>query len=104
MAKTRDANRILDEITGDDEDLKQMIAEETVNSEVARLIYGARTSAGLTQTELADMIGAKQPVIARLEDADYEGHSLTMLQRIAIALNQRIEINFVPAEGQEEVV
>ena len=37
MAKTRDANRILDEVTGDDEELRQMIAEETVNAEVARL-------------------------------------------------------------------
>ena len=60
--------------------------------------------AGLTQTELAELIGSKQPVIARLEDADYEGHSLTMLQRIAIALNQRVEINFVSVEGQQEVV
>lgn len=104
MAKTRDANRILDEVTGGDEELQQMIAEETVNAEVARLIYNARKTAGLTQAELAELIGSKQPVIARLEDADYEGHSLTMLQRIATMLNKRIEINFVPAEGQQEVV
>jgi len=38
-----------------------------------------------------------QPVIARLEDADYQGHSLTMLQRIAAALNQRLDIRFKPA-------
>jgi ribosome-binding protein aMBF1 (putative translation factor) len=104
MAKTRDANRILNDVTGDDEELQQMIAEETINAEVARLIYKARKMAGLTQTELAKLIGSKQPVIARLEDADYEGHSLTMLQRIAIALNQKVEINFVPVEGQQEVV
>ena len=104
MAKTRDANRIIDDVTGDDEELQQMIAEETVNAEVARLIYKVRKTAGLTQAELAELIGSKQPVIARLEDADYEGHSLTMLQRIAIALNQRVEINFVPVEGQQEVV
>ena len=104
MAKTRDANRILDDVTRDDEELQQMIAEETVNAEVARLIYEGRKMAGLTQTELAKLIGSKQPVIARLEDADYEGHSLTMLQRIAIALNQRVEINFVPVEGQQAVV
>ena len=104
MAKTRDANRIIDDVTGDDEELQQMIAEETVNAEVARLIYASRKMAGLTQTELAKLIGSKQSVIARLEDADYEGHSLTMLQRIAIALNQRVEINFVPVEGQQEVV
>ena len=97
MAKTRDANRIIDDVTGDDGELQQLIAEETVNAEVARLIYETRKMAGLTQTELAKLIGSKQSVIARLEDADYEGHSLTMLQRIAIALNQRIEINFVPA-------
>ena len=73
--------------------------------------------AGLTQTELAKLIGSKQPVIARLEDADYEGAIIpingtgicTMLQRtgkgaVAIALNQRVEINFVPVEGQQEVV
>ena len=104
MAKTRDANRILNDVTGNDEELQQMIANETVNAEVARLIYKVRKAAGLTQTELAELIGSKQPVIARLEDADYEGHSLTMLQRIAIALNQRIEINFVPVEVQQEVV
>ena len=60
MAKTRDANRILDDVTEDDEELQQMIAEETVNAEVARLIYEARKMAGLTQTELAELIGSKQ--------------------------------------------
>ena len=34
--------------------------------------------------------------IARLEDADYEGRSLAMLRRIAGALNQRVEIRFIP--------
>ena len=85
MAKTRDANRILDNVTGDDEELQQMIAEETVNAEVARLIYEARKMAGLTQTELAELIGSKQPVIARLENADYEsapGRTRTCDQRI----------------------
>ena len=101
--RTRDANQILDQVTGDDEELKRLIAEETLNAEVARLIYNARTAAGLTQAQLADLIGSKQPVIARLEDADYGGHSLSMLQRIADALNQRIEINFVPTDEHQEV-
>jgi hypothetical protein len=29
-----------------------------------------------------------------LEDADYDGHSLSMLQKIAGALNQKVEIKF----------
>ena len=102
MPKTRDATQILDRMTGDDEALRQMIAEETVNADVARLICEARTTAGLTQAELAALIDTKQPVIARLEDADYEGHSLSMLQRIAAALNQRLELHFVPLEETPE--
>ncbi len=66
------------------------------NEEVARKIRELRTTAGLTQTQLARLIGTTASVICRLEDADYEGHSLAMLRRIAGALNQRIEIRFVP--------
>ena len=66
------------------------------NEEVARKIHELRTAAGLTQTQLARLIGTTASVICRLEDADYEGHSLAMLRRIAGALNQRVEIRFVP--------
>ena len=66
------------------------------NEEVARKIHELRSAAGLTQTQLARLIGTTASVICRLEDADYEGHSLVMLRRIAGALNQRIEIRFVP--------
>jgi predicted transcriptional regulator len=97
LAKTKNALQILDRITGDDPELQALIAEETVNAQVARMIYEARTQAGLTQQELADLVGTKQPVIARLEDADYDSHSLSTLQRIATALNQRLEIHLVPA-------
>lgn len=98
MLKTTDALKILDRITGDDADLRELIQQETVNVHVARLIYDVRTQAGLTQEQLAERIGTKQPVVARLEDADYEGHSLTMLQRIAEALNLALDIRFVPKE------
>ena len=96
MAKTKDALKILDRVTGEDSKLREIIEEETLNAHVARLIYEARSAAGLTQQQLADLVGTKQPDIARLEDADYQGHSLTMLHRIAIALNQRLEIAFAP--------
>jgi transcriptional regulator with XRE-family HTH domain len=63
---------------------------------IAQQIYDIRTSAGLSQKELAEMIGKTQSVISRVEDADYNRHSLAMLRKIASALNQRIEIRFVP--------
>ena len=54
-----------------------------------------RGKAKLTQKQLAERVGTTQSVIARLEDADYEGHSLSMLQRIAAAVNKRFEVRFV---------
>lgn len=73
-----------------------MIVDEGLNAHVAQMIHDARTQAGISQKELADLIGTRQPVIARLERADYAGHSLSMLARIAAALNRRLEIRFLP--------
>lgn len=94
--KTTDAIKIIDQMIGDDEELREMCEQATVNAHVAQLIYDARTEAGLSQTELARMIGTTQSVISRLEDADYEGHSLSMLNRVAQALNREVKIDLVP--------
>jgi len=99
MAKTRktnDALKIIDRMVGDDAELRAMIDEERASAEIAQLIYDARTRAGLTQKELADLIGTSQPTIARLEDTDYDGHSLGMLRRIAAALHLRLEMRLIP--------
>lgn len=50
------------------------------------------------------MIGTTASVICRLEDADYEGHSLAMLNRIAGALNRRVEIRFLPLRRGESAL
>ena len=62
---------------------------------MARKIYDLRTQAGISQRALAKLVGTTASAICRLEDADYEGHSLAMLNRIAAALNKRVEIRFV---------
>jgi len=72
------------------------LEEARANEEIARKIHELRAAAGITQTQLAKLIGTTASVICRLEDADYQGHSLAMLRRIAGALNQRVEIRFVP--------
>jgi DNA-binding XRE family transcriptional regulator len=66
---------------------------------VARKICELRIQAGLSQRELARLVGTTASVICRLEDDDYDGHSLTMLYRIAAALNQRVDIRFVPVKA-----
>ena len=60
--------------------------------DLALLIREMREDAGLTQTELARKIGTAQSVIARLEDAEYTGHSLTMLERIAAACGVALKL------------
>ncbi len=69
-----------------------------IDNDVAQKIYDLRRKAGLTQKELAERIGTTQSVISDLEDADYHGHSMAMLHRIAEALHKRVEIRFLPVK------
>ena len=73
------------------------LEEARANDSVARKIAALRLEAGLSQRQLAKLVGTTASVICRLECADYEGHSLAMLNRIAAAVNQRVEIRFVQA-------
>ena len=71
------------------------LAEARADIAVAEKLRSLRAKAGLSQRELAELVGTTASVICRLEDADYEGHSLAMLNRIAGALDKRVEIRFV---------
>jgi ribosome-binding protein aMBF1 (putative translation factor) len=61
--------------------------------DLALLVREMREDAGLTQTELARKVGTTQSVIARLEDAEYTGHSLAMLERIAVACGVSLRLH-----------
>ena len=89
---------------GDDAERKASLQTERVNAEVARMVYELRQDAGLTQKELAELIGTTQSVISRLEDADYEGHSLSMLSRIAKKLNHRLNVGMLPESRESETM
>ncbi len=94
---TTDALEILDHLFYEGKpERRRQLAEAEANDEIGRKIQELRTKAGLTQAQLGKMIGTTASVICRLEDADYEGHSLAMLRRVASALNKRVEIRFVP--------
>ena len=67
-----------------------------IGSQLAQWVYDARTRAGLSQSGLADRIDTSQSAIARLEDADYSGHSLRVISKIACALGQSLEIQVNP--------
>jgi len=87
---------ILDALTGSDEGLRRHVREAEADLEVAQMIHDARTQAGLTQAQLARLVGTTQSVISRLEDAEYTGHTLTLLRRVAAALGKRLKLRLAP--------
>jgi len=101
---TTDALKILAHIAGKDPQRQQNFEEEVANREVAFKIFQLRRSSGLSQAELARRVGTTQSVISRLEDANYEGHSLAMLNRIAAAVERRVDIRFLPRKRRLQPV
>jgi DNA-binding XRE family transcriptional regulator len=95
--RTSNALALMDELAGNSQEMAKLIEQERSNLDMARKIYEIRTKAKLSQAELARKVGTTQSVISRLEDADYDGHSLDMLRRIASALEKRVEIRFLPS-------
>jgi ribosome-binding protein aMBF1 (putative translation factor) len=87
-----------DRFVGDDPERVASYENAKTNAEVAGAVYALRTEAGLSQRELAERVGTSASVICRLEDADYEGHSLSMLRRVAGAVGKRVVVSFVPVD------
>ena len=87
---------LYDRYIGDDPERIASLEEASANLDVAQKIYDLRTGAGLSQRALARLVGTTASVICQLEDANYEGHSLSMLRRIAAALDKRVDIRFLP--------
>jgi transcriptional regulator with XRE-family HTH domain len=71
--------------------------------DVALQISALREKAGLTQQDLAKLLGTSQQQISRLESPGYEGHSLSMLRRVAGVLHARVRVAFEPAEAKRSM-
>jgi len=83
---------------GDNPETQEFLRKEREKIDIAQQIYDMRKSARLTQKQLASMINTSPSVISRLEDADYEGHSVSMLKKIARALGYRLSLSFEDIE------
>ena len=62
--------------------------------DVALQIAALRERAGLSQKDLARKLKTSQQQISRLESPSYEGHSLSMLRRVAEALGATVHVAF----------
>ena len=96
MAQTNDVLTLLERMIGADADMRQLIAEETLKVQIARMIYEARTAACLTQRALAARVGTKPAVIARFEEADVDRDALCLLHRIAASMGRALDIRLLP--------
>lgn len=67
--------------------------------ELLEQIIKAREKAGLTQTELAEKIGTKQPALSRLEKGGIRKANIETLSKIAEALNMELIIKFKPKKA-----
>jgi len=94
MARTRNYADVIRAKLAADPELAEAVEFESFNADIAAKVYEARTAAGLSQKKLAELVGTQQSVISRIEDADYDGHSLKLLRRIAKALQKRLRIEF----------
>ena len=89
--------------------LKQHIGEKMKNPEfrkawqdldaefsILESVIKARKKARLTQQELAERIGTKQPALSRLEKGGFEKANIETLRKIANALNYKLIVRFEP--------
>lgn len=94
MGKTRNFGDVLRRKLANNPELAAQVEEAAADRHIGTEIYELRTGLGLTQAQLAQEIGSHQSVIARLEDADYEGHTYVMLKKIAAATGTRYRGSF----------
>ncbi|MBL0170548.1 MAG: XRE family transcriptional regulator [Gemmatimonadaceae bacterium] len=94
-ARRNDGVALIDKLFGDEPGWADAVARAELECNVAEEIFALRERHGLTQKTLAARARTTQSVVARLEDAEYTGHSLRMLVRIATAVGERVDVSFV---------
>ncbi|MFT3913408.1 MAG: helix-turn-helix transcriptional regulator [Anaeromyxobacteraceae bacterium] len=73
--------------------------------EVAIVVRSMREQAGLTQAQLAKLVGVSQPMIARMERGlDQRTPRWETLRKIGRALGKQLKLSFVDADGDEALV
>src|SRR5664279_4788855 len=72
--------------------------------DVALQIAALREKAGLSQKDLARKLKTSQQNISRLESPSYEGHSLTMLRRVAEFLGATIRVTIAPKKESAPMI
>ena len=91
-----DLDRLTEKLLEQDPSLQEEFVRAEQAWDIAFQIRDLREQAGLTQKQLAELVGTKQSNIARIEGADYTGYTLKTLEKVTKALRARLEVRIVP--------
>ena len=80
-----------------DPEFKAHYEEEKQALILAMKIAELRDQKGLSQQQLAKLMGTSQQAISRIESGEYEGFTLKTLEKIAEAMGMKVKIEFVAA-------
>lgn len=87
-----------------DKDFTDRFRKAGLAWEVALQLATLRKKVGLSQKELAQKVGTSQQQICRLESPSYEGHSLSMLRRVAETLGATVKVEIEYKQEKSKVV
>lgn len=91
-----DLDRLTEKLLKQDPSFREAMEKAGQAWDIAFQIHDLREKAGLTQKQLAELVGTKQSNIASVESADYTAYTLTTLEKITKALKARLEVKIVP--------
>ncbi len=93
--KTRRHRKLLGEAIEDNPEYDRLYEEAELAHDLGQMVYDRRTALGLSQSELAERCGMKQPQISRIEGGGTVP-TIPLLRRLAHALDAELSINLTP--------
>jgi len=97
--KKDDLDRLTEKLLKQDPSFREAMNKADQAWDIALQLFDIRKKMGLTQTELAKLVGTKQSNIARIEAADYTGYTLKTLEKVTKALKARLEIKIISPDN-----
>jgi len=82
----------------EDPEVRAAYDELTPEFELIASLIALRGRRGMSQDDLAEAVGTKQPAIARIESGRYRGMSVATLEKMARSLDARLVIRFEEAK------
>ncbi len=93
-----DLDRLTEKLIAQNPSIVEGLEKADQAWDIAFQIRELREKLGLTQKELAELVGTKQSNIARIENADYTRYTLTTLEKVTRALKAKLQVRIIPAE------